>query len=78
MQVAENTRGLSGMEKKEVCLHSIKLAIDKHVKDQDTKEELVNVVDTIFPSMIDAIVSSAMSRGPLSFKKNKKIFKRCC
>jgi hypothetical protein len=78
MQVAENTRGLSGMEKKEVCLHSIKLTIDKHVKDQYIKEKLVNTVDTILPSMIDAIVSSAMSRGPWSFKKNRKLFKRCC
>ena len=73
MQVAENTRGLSGMEKKEVCIQALKLVIDKHVKEPEKKEHLGKIIESLIPTMIDAIVASAMSRGPLSFRKNKSI-----
>ena len=78
MQIAEDTRNLSGMEKKEICIQAIKLAIKKHEKDDQKQKYLIEIVDKVIPGMIDAIVASATSNNNLSFKKNKKHPMLCC
>lgn len=77
MEIVEQYKQLSGMEKKMMVIKIITALIEKHEQDEEIKRNLIDLVNTIGVSAIDTIVYAANGKlDVLNMKLWKKIIKR--
>ena len=75
MTIVENIKNLDGRQKKELVINVLKNIIQIQIQQEDIKNTMIMLLETIGSTDIDSLVYAA--KGAYNFSKSKG-FKLCC
>jgi len=75
IEIVDNYKKLSGLEKKLMVIKMITTLIDKHESDESTKEALIDLLNTVGSAVIDTIIYATKGKLAINLSKCKKLIK---
>ena len=75
IEIVDNYKKLSGLEKKLMVVKMITTLIDKHESDETIKKALIDLLNSVGVSVIDTIIYATKGKLAINLTKCRKIVK---
>ena len=81
VELVETYCKVPGRDKKDIVINVVIHFLDKHIEDAESKESLIDFVETVGDNIIDVVVFASKGGFALNVKKGISFFKKnlsCC
>ncbi len=78
MKTVEKYTDVNGIQKKEIVLAVLRKIVEEKVDDQDEKKNILFLIETTVPPVIDALVSVDKGQLKIKIQKGCKSLFPCC